>query len=227
MNVQLLTHTNEPERVIHTAAKTTVRDELPENIWKENFTDSDIEKLFRHLYLSGHHSIFEHISFTFAISGVTRQTTHQLVRHRHGSYSQQSLRYVTPFNLTFDTLAGKEYESDIRSIYFDIINNGEKKEDARRVLPIGTHTNIVVTFNLRALIDMASERRCIYAQREFRDVVNAMKTEVGKVFKIFGRAMAIKCQRLGYCPEMRNADNQFCTIRPHFDKTNLRGIRLI
>ena len=58
-------------------------------------SDEDVAKLVRILVRSGHHSALEHASFTFAIDGVSRACTHQIVRHRLASYNQQSQRYVT------------------------------------------------------------------------------------------------------------------------------------
>lgn len=93
MKVQILTHTPNPEKVIAQAAKLCYSaisvDELTEKL-----TDEKIEKFVTHLVNIGHESPFEHASFTFAIEGVSRVLSHQLVRHRIASPSQQSQRYV-------------------------------------------------------------------------------------------------------------------------------------
>lgn len=93
MKVQLLTHTPNPEKVVAQAAKLCYSavgvDELTEKL-----TPEKIEKFVNHLANISHESPFEHATFTFAIEGVSRVLTHQLVRHRLASYSQQSQRYV-------------------------------------------------------------------------------------------------------------------------------------
>ena len=61
---------------------------------KHDMTDEDVAKLVRILVRSGHHSALEHATFSFAVDGVSRACTHQLVRHRVASYNQQSQRYV-------------------------------------------------------------------------------------------------------------------------------------
>jgi len=230
MNVKLLSSTEDPVHLIWTAARTCYSEVFPEELWEEEVSMKRWQKLFEHLYFSGHHSVFEHVNFTFAISGVTRQTTHQLVRHRHGSYSQQSMRYVNMENAEFNIPEPEGHTSSLKDIvldrYNELLDEGMKKEDARRVMPIGTLTNMVVTYNLRSLIDIAYERRCVFAQLEIRSVVNKMREEVSKIFKPFGKAMAIKCQQLGYCPEERNEDGK-CKIRPHFNATGLKRLKLL
>lgn len=93
LRVTLLAHTPEPEKVVAQAAKlcyspATV-EELHETIYK-----TDQEKFIKKLISMGHMSPVEHISFTFGVEGISRACTHQLVRHRLASYSQQSQRYV-------------------------------------------------------------------------------------------------------------------------------------
>ena len=61
---------------------------------KEEMTDDEVRRLVRGLVRSGHMSALEHASFTFAVDGISRACSHQLVRHRVASYSQQSQRYV-------------------------------------------------------------------------------------------------------------------------------------
>ncbi|MBM7561776.1 FAD-dependent thymidylate synthase [Fusibacter tunisiensis] len=93
MKVQLLAHTPDPERIIAGAAKLCYSavgiDALNEKLDSESVT-SFLNKLMA----LGHESPLEHVSFTFGIEGVSRVLTHQLVRHRIASYSQQSQRYV-------------------------------------------------------------------------------------------------------------------------------------
>ena len=126
MKVKLLTHTPSPEKVIAMAAKLCYSpvgvDEL-----EEKLTDDKIEKFVEHLISIGHESPLEHVTFTFAIEGVSRSYSHQQVRHRLASYSQQSQRYVkegdnfefvTPNIITeMGGLAYLEYCEDMKTIH--------------------------------------------------------------------------------------------------------------
>ncbi len=116
----------------------------------------------------GHTSTFEHVkSFTFAIEGVSRVLTHQLVRHRIASYSQQSQRYVKEHNFEtilpptiaarpeckkqFQELCGK-----IQDLYNQWTEAGIPAEDARYILPNAAETKIVVTMNARSCCTSSS-----------------------------------------------------------------------
>ena len=94
MKVKLIQHTPEPEKLIAAAAKLCYSPVGVEDIM-EGLEPQKTEKFLGMLVDIGHESPIEHVSFTFAVEGVSRVLTHQLVRHRIGcSYSQQSQRYV-------------------------------------------------------------------------------------------------------------------------------------
>src|ERR1039458_8148264 len=94
MKVALLQCTPDPERTVALAARLCYSpadiDEL-----REKFSNADIRSFLEKIMSLGHHSVLEHASFTFGIEGISRVTSHQLVRHRIASYSQQSQRYVS------------------------------------------------------------------------------------------------------------------------------------
>lgn len=135
--------------------------------------------LVKHLYRNGHHSVFEHIYFTFKIEGISRACSHQLVRHRHCSFTQRSQRYcsedgfgyVRPESTDnlFDT-----YVTGIESWYKQMQNAGVPNEDARYVLPNACETSLYLSCNLRELIHMSNERLCKRAQWEIRELVQQM-----------------------------------------------------
>ncbi|MGE4553555.1 MAG: FAD-dependent thymidylate synthase [Desulfovibrionaceae bacterium] len=167
---------------------------------------------------SGHDSPVEHVSFTFAVEGISRACSHQLVRHRIASYSQQSQRYVTD---TMDYIVPPAIEripeakarfeafmAEVRTSYQDLrdillkAGRGDKaNEDARFVLPQAAETKIVVTMNCRALLHFFNLRCCMRAQWEVRAMANAMlaicKQELPAVFATAGA----RCESLGFCPE--------------------------
>lgn len=93
MKVELIAHTPQPDKVVAMSAKLCYSKVGVDDIEK-NLDEEKIEKFINHLTSIGHESPIEHISFTFAIEGISRVCTHQLVRHRIASYSQQSQRYV-------------------------------------------------------------------------------------------------------------------------------------
>ncbi len=93
MKVELLASTPEPEKLVAAAAKLCYSKSGASGL-KDKLTQEQIENFLQMLSELGHESPLEHMSFTFAIEGVSRVLTHQLVRHRMASYSQQSQRYV-------------------------------------------------------------------------------------------------------------------------------------
>lgn len=140
--------------------------------------------LVKHLYRNGHHSVFEHIYFTFKIEGISRACSHQLVRHRHCSFTQRSQRYCSEDDFSYvtpPTIEGSD-ESDlyIRSMnaldldYALLTEAGVANEDARYVLPNACETSLYLSCNLRELIHMSNERLCSKAQWEIRQLVQQM-----------------------------------------------------
>ena len=93
MEVKLLRHTPEPEKTVAMSARLCYSPVGAAQL-EETMSDEQAAKLVRKLVEMGHFSTLEHVTFTFAIEGVSRVLTHQLVRHRIASYSQQSQRYV-------------------------------------------------------------------------------------------------------------------------------------
>ena len=136
--------------------------------------------LVKHLYNSGHHSVFEHIYFTFKIEGISRACSHQLVRHRHCSFTQRSQRYCSEDGFEFvapptvDTQSLKGSMEVIAMWYEDYQDLGAPNEDARYILPNACATSLYLSCNLRELIHMANERLCTRAQWEIRDLVREM-----------------------------------------------------
>ena len=142
--------------------------------------------LTRHLYKNGHHSVFEHIYFTFKIEGISRACSHQLVRHRHCSFTQRSQRYCAEGGFkvvlppSIDDEDGDRYYEyndgllDIRQAHANLTNLGVPNEDARYILPNACTTDLYLSCNLRELIHIANERLCTRAQWEIRELVKQM-----------------------------------------------------
>ena len=140
--------------------------------------------LTKHLYRNGHHSVFEHIYFTFKIEGISRACSHQLVRHRHCSFTQRSQRYcsegdfevVKPFAIrNIDNKGGfEDLMFDIAEHYRELTGLNVPNEDARYILPNACTTEMYLSCNLRELIHICNERLCKRAQWEIRELVKEM-----------------------------------------------------
>ena len=219
--------------LIYTACRTCYSELEPQDIFERAASGrvaSDRQQaLVRRVIESGHGSTIEHIVFTFAISGVTRTLSHQLVRHRAGlAFDQQSQRYVKYKEPSYmvpgsvadadDELSGRFIDQLAGSLdlYEDIVEAGIPGEDARFVMPNATRTNLVMTTNLRALIHMSGLRLCTMAQWEIRRLFQLIRHEIFAVSPFLGSFLAPKCVPLGYCDEDRNRD-EHCPIRPHKD----------
>ena len=157
--------------------------------------------LVRHLYENGHHSCFEHIYFTFKITGISRACSHQLVRHRHCSFTQRSQRYcsedgfgiIIPHSVE-QTDTDHDYEKlmfQIEAYYNDFCESGIPNEDVRYVLPNACATELYLSCNLRELIHIANERLCTRAQWEIREVVKQMVSLVDPALDFM---LVPKCQ---------------------------------
>ncbi len=152
--------------------------------------DREHEKqIIRARIKDGHDSVLEHASFTFLITGVSRCESHQEVRHRISSISQQSQRYahvenfdyIIPPEIKRNEQAKSEFEDSMKQAwetYENLIKMGIKKEDARYVLPEACTTSIVHTFNVRSLRNFLNLRLDKHAQWEIRAVARAMADEV-------------------------------------------------
>lgn len=141
----------------------------------------DPMKLVKHLYAGGHHSVFEHIYFTFKIEGISRACSHQLVRHRHCSFTQRSQRYCSEDGFEYVTPPSVDdglFMNDMTELrdWYRIHQEcyGVPNEDARYILPNACATSLYLSCNLRELIHIANERLCTRAQWEIRDLVKAM-----------------------------------------------------
>ncbi len=213
MRVNLISKPENILKTVYTACKTCYSAKLPVEIYSEAPDNEKMLSLIKRVISSGHFSTIEHIQLTFAISDVSRACTHQLVRHRHMSFSQKSQRYVKEKG-EFDYIIPKSIENDpeikhkfedfmkkTADLYQEFIESGITAEDARSILPNATASSIVASLNLRELIHLANLRLCTRAQLEIRQMVKAMCDEVIKVEPWLAAYLVPKCERLGYCDE--------------------------
>ena len=246
MEVSILAITEEPIKVMYTAARTCYSKESPKEIARE-YDEKKALKLVEKVIGSGHLSICEHVNVTFSINGISRSTANQLTRHRHCSYSQRSTRYCkikdmpsciegyieyadegNPFLLK--DLCSNHFVVDEKDIelqkhyakqlikYLELIEGGAKAEDAREVLPLALKTSLVMTCNLRELIHISNLRLCSRAQKPIRELVSAMKDLVIKEIPIMEKYLVPKCEAngLNICTE-----DKCCHRRPHISEANV------
>lgn len=183
MKVQLIHITKDPEKVIERAGRTAYKS-------FKKITDESAGKFVRMLIKLGHTSVLEHAVASFRVSGVSRALTHQLVRHRIASFTQQSQRYVSEKNFEYvvpDKIASNPealemFNSTMKSIkdcYSELVRLGIAKEDARFIIPNAVYTEIVITANLREFRNIFDLRCKGDAQWEIRN----MALEMLKILK--------------------------------------------
>ena len=209
--VSLISYTPDPERTIAAAARVSASPVGATEIMKQ-LTPQAVDRLLTRLLTSGHLSTFEHASFTFAIEGISRVTSHQLVRHRIASFTQQSQRYVslkeadyiTPVTISARPELEAKYHDmarDCHRLYLEMLEAGIPAEDARYVLTSAMETRLVMTMNARELLHACSLRLCLRAQWEIVELFELIKAEVERVAPRLGAELKPKCYRLGYCDE--------------------------
>ncbi len=229
LDVRLLEMSQNAITLIYAACRQCYSDGFSGDIFAEN--DADLKKqeeFVKKIVASGHMSPLEHVKFSFAIQGVSRALTHQLVRHRLASYSQQSQRYVKEKD--FDYIIPPSIENNpeakdefgklmlliqhsytrlLKLISQDNLSADNANQDARFVLPQAAETKIVVTMNCRELLHFFGHRCCARAQWEIRQLAERMLEICRKELPAVFSGSGAKCVSLGYCPE----GEKFCCGR--------------
>jgi thymidylate synthase (FAD) len=209
MKITLVSHTKDPEITCAKCASVSWR----RKTMKEISLD-EARKIIRRVLGSGHESVIEHASFTFFAEGISRSLTHQLVRHRIASFTQQSMRYVdlTKAEKYFIKPKSISENEELAALFDDVMakcknaydvfrKKGIPPEDSRFVLPIASQTKIAITMNARELRHFFAMRCCLRAQWEIRQLARSMlsicKTVAPSLFENAGPS----CVIMGYCPE--------------------------
>jgi thymidylate synthase (FAD) len=217
MNVTLIAHTPDATKVVARAAHICTHADWP--------TDYDLHPdrsgpLVRRVLASGHDSILEHAGFTFAVDGISRACSHQLVRHRLASFAQQSQRYVKSSFVGegggfIDMPASFKKTEELRNQwdkvmynaseeYLIAIEDGVPPEDARYLLPNATETKLVMTMNARELRHFFALRCCNRAQWEIRALAGKMLDLCRHAAPVLFENCGPGCLR-GPCPEGRRS----------------------
>ena len=220
LRVALLQHTPTPDRAVAAAGRLCYAPVSAAEL-AQDMSDDEVRRMVRILVGSGHHSALEHASFTFAVDGISRACSHQLVRHRLASYNQQSQRYVRfgaddafviPPRIDEVPEAREVFVRAMeqarlaydRLVEIGLATGGGSKEtvqeDARFVLPNAAETKIVVTMNARELRHFFAVRCCRRAQWEINRLAWAMRHLVLGVSPALFAGTGPGCLD-GQCPE--------------------------
>lgn len=211
MHVELLYHTPDPERAIATAARLCYAPVGATELM-ETMPEERVRSVLATVIKSGHLSTLEHASYTFAVDGVSRALTHQLVRHRIASFNQQSQRYVKfadgvpvvkPGTVTDNDEASRIFDETVDAIeaaYARLLELGVPAEDARYLLPNAAESKIVITMNVRELLHFFSLRCCNRAQWEIREMAHRMLELARPTAPYIFLDAGAGCVR-GACPE--------------------------
>lgn len=193
MKVELVSITPNAEKLIESAGRTAY-------LSFEKQKRGSEKKFIKMLTRSGHLSVLEHAYATFRIKGGSRAFTHQLVRHRLCSYTQQSQRYVDEHNFNYIEPEAIKNNKEARSLFIDFMSKakevytelqklGIKNEDARFVLPNAVESEIAVTANFREWRYIVEVRGSPNAQWEIRktaiEILTILKEYAPTVFEDF------------------------------------------
>jgi thymidylate synthase (FAD) len=226
MNVTLIEHTPNPERTVALAARLCYSPTSIDDL-REKLDAFGIESFLDKIMSLGHHSVLEHASFTFGIEGISRVTTHQLVRHRIASFSQQSQRYVSHkeefTSIMPDTIAENPearrifafMSETVHKAYAQLIDMGIPAEDARYILPNAAETKIIMTMNARELLHFFALRCCQRAQWEIREMSAEILRLVKRVAPVIFRSAGPGCVS-GPCPEGKFCCGQMVEVREFY-----------
>ncbi|MGI6512993.1 MAG: FAD-dependent thymidylate synthase [Syntrophomonadaceae bacterium] len=210
MKVKLVAYTPEPEKTVALAGRMCYSNRGVDNL-ADTLTPAEVERMVKMLTEVGHLSPIEHVSFTFAVEGISRACSHQLVRHRIASYSQKSQRYVDETSFDYIVPPSIANNPEARELYTRVINTIREsytqlaemvpREDARYILPNATETKLVLSFNARSLYNFFSQRLCLRAQWEIREMAQLMLVEVMKVAPLLFSKAGPSCEVEGICWE--------------------------
>lgn len=222
LKVVLLRYTPEPERTCATAARQCYSAVGVDDLVK-TMSSEEIERILDSTVKSGHHSVLEHANFTFGVEGISRACSHQLVRHRIASYSQQSQRYVK--ETAFDYIVPPQVKNNPQALeafekamqtcqehYNTLKSLGIKSEDARFVLPNACETKIVITMNARELLYFFEKRLCLRAQWEIYLMAKAMLEECKKAAPLIFKHAGPTCETEGICWEGKMSCGKYKSI---------------
>ena len=202
LKVKIIAHTPEPDKVVAQAGKLCYSavgvDEITQKL-----TEEEIARYVNMLASIGHESPLEHVSFTFAIEGISRACTHQIVRHRIASYSQQSQRYVKLEQFEYIIPPAIEKNPEAKRIFIETMKRDQEAYDelvdlllediliAKHAADYGSCIKEVLKENP----DVAPDRSKVldlYAEKFFEDYRKAEKQAIEDARYVFPNACETK-----------------------------------
>ena len=215
--VTLYSMTARPLETMALAKKVTDSSLLPGINY--NLEEGEAENIFREILHDQHQTPLEYINTVWLIENCSRAFQQQLTRHRIGfSYSIQSLRVVDAgdfaqqgrYTMSDDIrnpIAYHQRMIDAEISYRELINSGEKIEDARGILPLNIHSPITMACSYRALLGMVRQRMCVATQGEWKAVVEGMRFSLAAVHPLLAEPFDCSCGRFknnaGYCKHLK------------------------
>lgn len=164
LKVEVLRYTPDGEKLIAAAAKLCYSSVGISEI-EENLNEDNTEKFLQHLINLNHESPIEHVSFTFAVEGVSRTLTHQLVRHRIASFSQQSQRYVKLEQFEYIMPPAIENNEEAKALFKQAMSEDQKYYDKI--------TNILFEENYKKYIDLGLKEKEAKSKAEKESIEDA------------------------------------------------------
>ena len=201
MEVRLLSYTQLADKSLIVEGETEC-DSIVMRAIAECYQTEPSTRALRRCFVEKHHSVFEHISFTFQVRDISRTCLAQLTRHRiasytvesqrHNDYTKKPYRFVIPDSIKNDDIAYRKFLKYARlaqRVYAQLRKRGIPMQDARFVLPEGTGVNLTFTMNARELMHSFDLRLAKDAQWEIRhlfaEVLKLVKPLAPKVFEAY------------------------------------------
>jgi thymidylate synthase (FAD) len=223
LRVALLRRTAEPETAVALAARLCYSPDRIDEL-ERGLDAAAAAALIRRIVGLGHLSVLEHAVFSFGVDGISRAASHQLVRHRIASYSQQSQRYVAaredfehvvPPAVASRPRLARVYGRLMRECgrrYRELLAAGVPAEDARFVLPNAAATRLIVTMNARELRHFFTMRCCLRAQWEIRELAERMLGIARSAAPVLFEGCGPACVA-GACPEGKMTCGRLAEVR--------------
>lgn len=220
--VRLLWHTPTPEKFIAVAARMCYS-AMDVGQLCEKLEEAEIARMVDHILESRHVSVLRHVLFAFTLEGVSRSFSHQFVRHHVGvDVEQRSQHYRREKQFKYDVppsvVGGSEeakglYEDHMRrsqETYDRLVECGIHMSEARQVLPNACETQLMVTMNLNALLNVIGQRACRVNTPEILRVALLMRREVVKVMPKAAPFLGPTCWSQGTCFEGEKKFKKVC-----------------
>ena len=237
IKVKLLAHTPNPDAVVAAAAKLCYSKVGVEQI-SEKLTDEEVKRFVNHLVEMGHESPIEHVTFTFGIEGISRSCSHQIVRHRIASYSQQSQRYVKLEQFEYIIPPAIESNPEAKKIFIETMERDQEAYDELvdlllEDILIDKHAadyGSCIREILKENPDVAPDRSKVldlYAEKFFENYRKAEKQAIEDARYVFPNACETKMVVTMNARSLYNFFSKRCCNRAQWEIRELADLMLV